>query len=554
LSDYYRVTAAAASDRAAGSRIEIDSRAEEIETVAAICHPGAVSTSHEPRHSLDRKAESAVVRLSALENGINRPGKLISKESTGWPDNIGFQQVEMIDSVIPSVASGSYPARAGNALYPLIDGEPTFRRICEAIDMARSSVWVTVAFMWASFEMPDGRGTPLDVLGRAAERGLDVRMICWRPDAETEQFKRNAFWGSEDHFNQLQAGGLGIRIRWDRAQPGFCQHQKSWLIDAGEKTEIAFIGGINLNPHSMVAPGHHGEGQNHDVYVELVGTSTVDVHHNFVQRWNEASERDSSDGRWGQGSDDDLPFPTTVPCPRGNAIVQIQRTVHSGRYTDGRSTPQGLPFNVTLGERSNFDQYSAAIGAARSSIYIEHQCITVPDIVGSLHQALQRNVEVTLVLPAEQTISSELLDLVKYENLTLAGIAGVGFDGERKPVWVHAKLMVVDDVWATIGSCNLHYASLFGNAELNAACWHPDTARTLRAKLLQEHLDHDTSNMDDRAALRLFRKIAMANRRRFDIGENAWQGLAFSLVPAVNFPINAGSAQGQGISSQSLGG
>jgi phosphatidylserine/phosphatidylglycerophosphate/cardiolipin synthase-like enzyme len=46
----------------------------------------------------------------------------------------------------------------------------------------------------------------------------------------------------------------GLKIRWDRAYPGFCQHQKSWLIDAGAETETAFVGGINLNPHSMVAP------------------------------------------------------------------------------------------------------------------------------------------------------------------------------------------------------------------------------------------------------------------------------------------------------------
>jgi hypothetical protein len=31
----------------------------------------------------------------------------------------------------------------------LTDGEPAFRRICEAIDTARRSVWVTVTFMWA---------------------------------------------------------------------------------------------------------------------------------------------------------------------------------------------------------------------------------------------------------------------------------------------------------------------------------------------------------------------------------------------------------------------
>lgn len=453
----------------------------------------------------------------------------------------------MNDTTIPSVVSASYPARSGNLVRPLIDGETAFRRICEAIEAAHRSVWVTVTFMWPSFEMPDGQGTPLDVLSRAAARRLDVRLICWRPDHETEHLKDNAFWGSEDHFNRLRASASGIRIRWDRAQPGFVQHQKGWLIDAGEKTEIAFIGGMNLNPHSLVAPGHRGgEHQNHEVTIELVGPCTVDVHHNFVQRWNEASERNLSDGLWGPGSDQDLPFPTTVPDPRGDAVVQIQRTVHRGRYTDGHATPQGTPFDISLGERSNFNQYSAAINAARRSIYLEHGSIPALEIIAQLDQALHRGVEVTILRSADQEISSELLALAKYENFTLTGIAGVGLDGKRKPIAVNAKLMIIDEVWFTVGSCNLHHASLFGSTELNAACWHPDTARALRVELLQEHLDQGTSSMDDRAAFRFCRRIAMANRESFETGETAWQGLAFSLVPPVKFPTDCANAHGRG--------
>jgi cardiolipin synthase A/B len=427
--------------------------------------------------------------------------------------------------------SASYPVRPGNLVRPLIDGEPAFRRICAAIDAARHSVWVTVTFLWASCEMPDGRGTPLDVLSRAAARGLDIRLICWRPDPETEQYKVNSFWGSEDHLKTLQTTGSGIQVRWDRAQPGFCQHQKSWLIDAGEDGELAFIGGINLNPHSMVAPGHRGEGQNHDIYLELAGTCTVDVHHNFVQRWNEASERGLIGGTWGERGSDDLVFPTSVPTAQGNVVVQIQRTAHAGRYEDGHATPQGLPFDIASGERSIFDQYCTGIDAARRSIYIEHQSITVSEIIVRLDRALRRGVEVVLLLPAEQEISPELSALANFDNLTLAGIAGLGADGKRKPVWVHSKLMIVDDDWFTVGSCNLHQASLFGNAELNAACWHPGTARALRSELLQEHLNQDTSRMDDPAALKLFRRIAMQNRTLFDTEESSWQGLAFSLVP-----------------------
>jgi phosphatidylserine/phosphatidylglycerophosphate/cardiolipin synthase-like enzyme len=281
----------------------------------------------------------------------------------------------------------------------------------------------------------------------------------------------------------------------------------------------------------MVAPGHRGEGQNHDVYVELAGPAAVDIHHNFVQRWNGASERHLPDGRWGAGSEIDLAFPNRVPDRRGDAIVQIQRTIHGGRRLAEDATPGGLAFDAAAGELSIFAQYCAAIRAARRSIYVENQYVSVPEIVESLRVALGRGVEIVALLPAEGAVSSELAALGEFENFTLAGIAGTGADGKRKPVWVHAKLMIVDGEWGTVGSCNLHRFSLFGNCEMNAAFWDRTAAYALLRELLQEHLDHDIAGIDDRAAMRLFRTIARRSRARFDAGDWAWPGLAFSPLP-----------------------
>jgi cardiolipin synthase len=447
-----------------------------------------------------------------------------------------------IPSSLPFVTTGSYPTRGGNLVRPLIDGEPAFRRICEAIEAAQHRVWVTVTFMWPSFQMPDGRGSALNVLGRAARRGVDVRVIFWRPDAETASLERNAFWGAPEHFDLLRRGDHQIKIRWDRAHPSFCQHQKTWLIDAGEVTETSFVGGINLNPHSLVAPGHDGEGQNHDVYIELAGPSVADVRHNFVQRWNGSSERYVDGGRWGAGSETDLPLTHRVPAPRGAAIVQIQRTTHRGRYTDRHAPRVVSSFDIASGEQTIFEQYLAAIRAARRSIYMENQYLEVADIVAALQEALRRSVEVVLLMPAIPDISPAAYTtpersaffearsaLGSYDNFALAGIAGIGADGRRKPVYVHAKLMLIDDSWATVGSCNLHRFSLFGNGELNAALSHAVTVRALRIALFDEHLAQDTSALDDRRALQLFRRIARENRQRHENGDPNWQGLAFSL-------------------------
>ena len=53
----------------------------------------------------------------------------------------------MNDELPLFVTTGSYPTRGGNAVRLLIDGEAAFGRICEAIETARHSVWVTVTFM-----------------------------------------------------------------------------------------------------------------------------------------------------------------------------------------------------------------------------------------------------------------------------------------------------------------------------------------------------------------------------------------------------------------------
>jgi cardiolipin synthase len=444
---------------------------------------------------------------------------------------------------VPFVTTGAYPVRAGNRVHPLIDGEPAFRRVCDAIDRAQGRVWVTVTFLWATFQMPDGRGSFFEVLTRASQRGLDVRVLFWRPDDATAHLRTNAFWGSPAHVTQLEQHASNISIRWDRAHPGFCQHQKIWLIDAGLETACAFVGGINLNPHSVVAPGHRGAEHNHDMYLEISGSAVTDIHHNFVQRWNEASERHAGDGRWGSDADRDLAFPDRVAAACGSTIAQVQRTIHPDRYTSAHPTPGGAPFVIADGEFSNRDQYIQAIRAAREYVYLENQAISVRPILEELVAAVNRGVAVVLVLPmVANSIDSpancpgdqfcdERRALARAPHFTLAGLAGRDAHGIRRPVHVHAKLMIVDDVWATVGSCNLHRYSMYGNSELNIAFADAVTVRALRCTLLTEHIGQDTSALDGRSALRMFRTVAEQNAERHHRGNSDWEGIACAMDP-----------------------
>jgi phosphatidylserine/phosphatidylglycerophosphate/cardiolipin synthase-like enzyme len=446
---------------------------------------------------------------------------------------------------VPFVESASYPLRTGCAVRPLVDGEPAFRRICQAVEAARTSVWVTVAFLKRELQLPDGRGSFFDVLERAHARGVDVRALFWRcPELEAVE-PGTHFSGMESERAWLLARDARFLARWDRATKLYCQHQKSWLIDAGEATEVAFVGGINLSQNSVSMPGHAELGT-HDVYVELQGPCATDVHHNFVQRWNEASDRLEPHGLWPDvPSQNDMTFPSRLSPAAGELPVQIQRTVHAGMYRDGTPAPLAAPFDIAAGEFSILAQYLQAIACARSTIYIEDQAIGSLECIEALIAALRRGVEVVYLVPGQAPtamliamqkpesapFARALAALGDHPNFALVGIAANGGPGDYRDIYVHAKIALVDDAFCTIGSCNVATRSFYGDTELNASFWHGQTVRALRCELIREHTDVDTVALDDRAALQHYARVARANTARRERGEPQ-QGLAFAIDPA----------------------
>ncbi len=159
---------------------------------------------------------------------------------------------------------------------------------------------------------------------------------------------------------------------------------------------------------------------------------------------------------------------------------------------------------------------------------------------------LSRGIDVVLLAPAEpeghvrdrrkdpvwNDFFERIAALERYKNFALIGLAAPDGRGARRAVHLHSKAMLVDDAWATLGSCNLHAGSLFRNTEMNVSFWDPATVRALRCELLAEHLGEDTTHLDDRSALARLRRIAASNRRKRDAGDADWQGLAVTLDPA----------------------
>jgi phosphatidylserine/phosphatidylglycerophosphate/cardiolipin synthase-like enzyme len=197
------------------------------------------------------------------------------------------------------------------------------------------------------------------------------------------------------------------------------------------------------------------------------------------------------------------------------------------------------------GEQSIREQYLTAIDAAERAIYLENQFLMSPEALAHLDAALGRGVEVVFLVPAvpmEQfraaradtrsaPFFAQLAALGRHESFTLAGLVAWREPGRYEEIYVHAKAALIDDAWATIGSTNIANRSFYGDTELNASFWHAETVRALRCELLAEHLGTDTAALDDRAALRLYREIAHANRERRWRGESL-RGLAFAIDPA----------------------
>jgi phosphatidylserine/phosphatidylglycerophosphate/cardiolipin synthase-like enzyme len=280
--------------------------------------------------------------------------------------------------------------------------------------------------------------------------------------------------------------------------------------------------------------------------VELCGPAATDVHHNFVQRWNEASERNFADGSWPEGMPvSDLSFPASLSPAAGDIPAQISRTVRRETYRSTTAAFGAASFPLAQGEQSCLEQYLAAVDSARETIYIEDQVLMSLPILEKLENALDRGVELIYILPGKawgqvmqsstaprlRPLFDKLKGLGRFPHFTMAALAANRGPGTYLDVYVHAKIAIVDGLWATIGSCNIADRSFYSDTELNVSFWHEPTAQTFRNDLFQEHLGMDVSPMTDRQAMALFKRTARENTMRRVRGQ-ALQGLVFELDPA----------------------
>jgi len=204
-----------------------------------------------------------------------------------------------------------------------------------------------------------------------------------------------------------------------------------------------------------------------------------------------------------------LPEAAAPPPPAGAHAVQLLRTY----------SPKRPPFPFApKGERSVARAYAKAFERARSLIYIEDQYLWSPEVAASIAKALVRNqkLQVIVVVPRypdqDDTLAGppgRLGQQRAIAKLRRAAPDRVGvFDLENRegtPIYVHAKICIVDDTWSTCGSDNFNRRSWTTDSELTCAVFDTGSdetggfARELRLQLWSEHLglDRDDPRLRD---------------------------------------------------------
>ena len=346
------------------------------------------------------------------------------------------------------------------------------------------------------------------LLAELAER-LEVRILVWA-GAPIPAFHPTRAEVSEGIHNLTR--GTRIRCHADpREHPFHCHHEKTIVIDG----QVAFVGGVDLTDaagdrfDSQAHPARRRLGW-HDVATRLRGPAVADVGNHFRLRWLELTG-------------EHLPE-VSEPLPAGEHTVQVVRTVAEGMYD-----------HVPRGDFSILESYIRALRSAQRLIYLENQFLWAPEIVAILVDKLRRpphpDFRLVILLPAKPNNGRD-------DTLGQLGILADADDGGGRflattirsltlgrddPLYVHAKVGIVDDRWITVGSANLNAHSLLNDTEMNVVSDHRQLARDTRVALWAEHLELDPEQVAgaDPCALvdERWRPIAKEQLRRQQSGE-----------------------------------
>jgi len=429
--------------------------------------------------ALTRISGTAFLPLRRLAGPLHRRRRVLEGDqndrlsplSPPWDDNRWFR--------------GGTPPRQHNAIEPLLHGQEYFRDLHQSLLSARTRVTICGWSLTPLIPLLRGEGEGDSILAevlREVSARADVYVLLWCGAPALFQPTQKMTDEARDTLLKIAPR---VHCRLDhRASFSHDHHQKAVTIDG----EVAYVGGMDLSTFQgdRWDTGEHPLrfGPNwHDVQVRLDGEVVGDVERNFLERWTVVTGEQLA------------PLPAAELDPSWNTPAQIVRTVPEGFY----------PF-APQGEFGIHHAMVAAIERAEKFVYLENQYIWAPEIVDALTQAMNRSrsgpFRVVMVLPAKAYSGKydndehvRLLSRVDngrgifhayslYSGGPAISSTGYGY----QPIYVHAKVSIVDDEWFSVGSANLNRRGLATDTEMNVQSIAPDVARNLRVRLWSEHL------------------------------------------------------------------
>jgi cardiolipin synthase len=357
--------------------------------------------------------------------------------------------------------------RGGHSVQLLVTGQAFFPALVAALDGAQQAVHLETYIFH-----DDATGDAvIAALARAALRGVAVRLVVdgigtpVLPDRWKEQLRHSGVQWQQ--FSPLGSLGLLIPGRWRRL------HRKLCVVDR----EIAFCGGINVLDDFFDLNHGPQDTARFDFAVQVSGPLVADIHATMEQFWRrlEATRRfEHGQFRGARRALEGLQL-----LPRSHAKADT-----ASGFAHSEGVRAALLLRDNLRNRTGIERaYRHAIAHAKREVLISNAYfLPGAKLRRALVHAVQRGVRVRLLLQGRYEYYLQFhAARAYYSDLLDAGVE----IHEYHAGFLHAKVAVIDDQWATVGSSNLDPLSLLLAREANVVVDDAAFAQTLLAPLNQ---------------------------------------------------------------------